>query len=96
MQGVIPRMVRTVFEEIENSSEDIEFTVKVSMIEIYMEKVKDLIDPKKSNLKIHEDKVKGIYIDDVTEMYVGEEQEVYEIMKLGNDNRAIGVTDMNK
>jgi kinesin family protein 5 len=66
------------------------------MIEIYMEKVKDLIDPKKSNLKIHEDKVKGIYIDDVTEMYVGEEQEVYEIMKLGNDNRAIGVTDMNK
>jgi kinesin family protein 5 len=89
-------MVRTVFEEIENSSEDIEFTVKVSMIEIYMEKVKDLIDPKKSNLKIHEDKVKGIYIDDVTEMYVGEEQEVYEIMKLGNDNRAIGVTDMNK
>mmetsp|Transcript_33909 Transcript_33909/g.33015 ORF Transcript_33909/g.33015 Transcript_33909/m.33015 type:complete len:90 (+) Transcript_33909:229-498(+) len=88
-------MVKTVFETIENSSEDMEFTVKVSMIEIYMEKVKDLIDPKKTNLKVHEDKVKGIYIEDVTETYVGEEQEVFEIMKLGNDNRAIGVTDMN-
>lgn len=96
MQGVIPRMVKTVFEQIENASEDIEFTVKVSMIEIYMESIKDLLDPKKTNLKVHEDKVKGIYIDDVTETYVGEEQEVYEIMKLGNDNRAIGVTDMNK
>jgi kinesin family member 5 len=74
---------------------EIEFTVKLSMIEIYMEKIKDLIDPKKTNLKIHEDKVKGIYIEDVTETYVGEEQEVYEIMKVGNDNRSIGVTDMN-
>jgi kinesin family protein 5 len=66
------------------------------MIEIYMETVKDLFDPKKNNLKIHEDKVKGIYIEDVTETYVGDEAEVYEIMKMGNDNRAIGVTDMNK
>lgn len=66
-------MVKTLFEQIENASEDIEFQVKVSMIEIYMEKVKDLLDPSKTNLKIHEDKIKGIYIEDVTETYVGEE-----------------------
>lgn len=96
LQGVIPRMVHTVFDKIETASEDIEFTVKVSMIEIYMEKLKDLLDPSKTNLKVHEDKVKGIYIADATENYVADEQEVYEIMKMGNDNRAIGVTDMNK
>jgi kinesin family protein 5 len=94
-QGIIPRMVKTVFEKIENASEDIEFTVKISMIEIYMEKIKDLLDPAKTNLKVHEDKIKGIYISDVTETYVGEDIEVYDIMKIGNDNRAIGVTDMN-
>lgn len=55
-------MVKTVFAKIENASEDIEFTVKVSMIEIYMERVKDLLDPAKTNLKVCEDKVKGIYI----------------------------------
>lgn len=65
------------------------------MIEIYMEKIKDLLDPKKTNLKVHEDKVKGLYVDELTETYVGEEQEVFDIMKLGNDNRAIGVTNMN-
>ena len=89
-------MVKTVFEKIESASEDIEFTVKLSMIEIYMEKIKDLLDPSKTNLKIHEDKVKGLYVEDVTETYVGDEFEVYEIMKVGNDNRAIGVTNMNK
>ena len=56
MQGIIPRMVRTVFNRIETANESIEFTVKISMIEIYMERIKDLLDPSKDNLKIHEDK----------------------------------------
>ena len=47
-QGVIPRMVKTVFEKIENASEDLEFTVKISMIEIYMEKIKDLLERNKN------------------------------------------------
>ena len=46
MQGIIPRMVRTVFNRIENADENIEFTVKVSMCEIYNEKIKDLQNPK--------------------------------------------------
>ena len=77
-------MVRTVFNRIETASENIEFTVKISFIEIYMEKIKDLLDSSKDNLKIHEDKSKGVYIADVTETYVAEEMEVYEIMKIGN------------
>jgi kinesin family protein 5 len=62
LQGIIPRMVRTVFNRIETSSENNEFAVKVSMCEIYNEKIKDLFDPSKDNLKIHEEKTKGIYI----------------------------------
>lgn len=62
MQGIIPRMVRTVFSRIENADENIEFTVKVSMCEIYNEKIKDLQNPKQNNLKIHEEKGKGVYI----------------------------------
>jgi len=89
-------MVKTVFERIESASEDIEFMVKISMIEIYMEKIKDLLDPTKTNLKVHEDKVKGLYIAEVTETYVGDDLEVYDVMKTGNENRDIGVTDMNK
>jgi kinesin family protein 5 len=54
------------------------------------------LDPTKTNLKIHEDKTQGIYIADVTEEYVGDENEVFQLMSMGNDNRAIGVTDMNK
>lgn len=103
MQGIIPRMVRTVFEKIDSASEKIEFTVKLSMVEIYMERVKvfrcyhcqDLFDPSKENLKIHEDKTRGVYIGEVTENYVSEEEEIYELMKIGNQNRAISATNMN-
>jgi kinesin family protein 5 len=81
LQGIIPRMVRTVFNRIDAASDQIEFSVKVSMIEIYMERIRDLLDPNKDNLKVHEEKGKGIYISELTENYITEERNVYEIMK---------------
>lgn len=54
-QGIIPRMVRTVFNRIETASENMEFAVSVSMCEIYNERIKDLLNPKQDNLKIHEE-----------------------------------------
>lgn len=88
-------MVQQVFEYIGAAPEEIEFSVKVSMIEIYREKIRDLLEPSQTNLQIHEDKKLGIYIKDVTEPYVTDEVEVFELMRAGNENRAIGVTDMN-
>ena len=88
-------MVRTVFNRIETASEYIEFTVKVSMVEIYMEKIKDLINPEKDNLKIHEEKGKGVYMADIEERYIAEESEIYNLLKIGNSNRSISATLMN-
>ena len=94
-RGMTPRMVSHVFDEIANAPSEMEFQVKVSMIEIYMEKVRDLIDPSKTDLKIREERGKGVYIEDVTETYVTDEAEVYQLMIRGNQNRSIGATDMN-
>ena len=88
-------MVNTVFDHINNTPDHIEFTVKVSIVEIYMEKIRDLISPEKNNLKIREDRARGIYIEDVTEAYVSQESEVFELMRLGNAHRAISATNMN-
>ena len=88
-------MVRTVFNRIETASEAIEFTVKVSMVEIYMERIRDLIDPTKDNLRIHEEKGKGVYMQDIEEIFISEEKQVYELMKLGNQNRSVASTLMN-
>ena len=88
-------MVRTVFNRIETASESIEFTVKVSMIEIYMERIRDLIDPTKENLNVREEKGKGVYISDLTEKYIAEDSEVYDLMQLGNSNRSTAHTMMN-
>ena len=96
LEGIIPRIIKDLFEYIKNSTEDIEFTVKVSMVEIYMEKIKDLIEPKRNNLNIREDRSKGIYIEDLTEHYVALEEEVMELMKVGSENRTTGQTKMNE
>ena len=44
MRGLIPRVVSELFERIREAPEHIEFTVKVSYCEIYLEKIRDLLD----------------------------------------------------
>jgi len=55
-----------------DSPDHIEFKIKVSIVEIYMENIRDLLDKEKTNLKIREDKTRGIYIQDATESYVSD------------------------
>ena len=95
-RGIIPRMVTGFFQQIAAQPEDIEFTIKVSFVEIYNEKIKDLLDPRKNDLKIHENKQLGVHVAGMTETYVGTEEKVYELLKYGNENRSIGATNMNK
>jgi kinesin family protein 5 len=95
MKGIIPRMITTVFDTIENSEDHLEFTVKVGYSEIYLERIRDLLDPSKQDLKIHEDKNRGVYIADLTEEYVSQRMEVYELMRFGSANREVGYTHMN-
>jgi kinesin family protein 5 len=68
--GIIPRMVFQIFDSIAKCSEHMEFRIKVSMVELYMEKLRDLINTKKNDLKIRSDKKKGIFIENLTETYI--------------------------
>jgi len=94
-QGIVPRMVKSVFERIQQASESIEFTVKVSMLEIYCENLKDLLNPIKDKMIIKQDPIKGIFIPDLTEKYISEANDIYKIMAEGNHNRATAATLMN-
>ena len=95
-EGIVPRMIRHVFHNILISNGDIEFIVKMSMIEIYMEKIHDLIDLNKSNLAIRKKKKKEIYIEDLSEHYVSNEEDLLNLVKLGSDNRTVHSTNMNQ
>ena len=95
LSGITPRMIYSIFESISNSDPCIEFTVKVSYCEIYLEKIRDLLNTDKNNLKIHEDRSRGVFISELTEKYVSDVQEVFELMKIGLDNRSVGSTNMN-
>ncbi|OZJ03693.1 Kinesin heavy chain [Bifiguratus adelaidae] len=94
-KGIIPRIVEQIFQSILNSPANMEFTVKVSYMEIYMEKVRDLLNPSNDNLPIHEDKARGVYVKGLLEVYVSSVGEVYEVMRRGGTARAVAFTNMN-
>ena len=93
-KGIIPRIVEAVFEGIQASDASINFTVKVSYVEIYNEKIRDLMDHDKQNLRIRESPT-GVWIEDVTQTYVSSTEQVYKVMQTGGDNRAKSATLMN-
>ena len=67
LQGIIPRIVNDIFNHIYSMEENLEFHIKVSYFEIYMDKIRDLLDPSKVNLAVHEDKNKSVYVKGATE-----------------------------
>ncbi|PRP86919.1 hypothetical protein PROFUN_03667 [Planoprotostelium fungivorum] len=95
LKGIIPRMTNTIFDGVQKADSAIEFLVKASYVEIYMEKIRDLLDPNKNSLQVREEKTKGIWVEGATEHYVACEQDVLDVIRVGSQNRAIAATNMN-
>ncbi|ORZ30468.1 kinesin heavy chain [Catenaria anguillulae PL171] len=94
-KGVIPRITEQIFANIVEAPSNLEFTVKVSYLEIYMEKIRDLLNPAQDNLPVHEEKSRGVYVKGLLEVYVSSVAEVYEVMRRGQSSRVVAYTNMN-
>jgi len=96
LQGIIPRIVNDIFNHIYAMEENLEFHIKVSYFEIYMDKIRDLLDVSKVNLSVHEDKNRIPFVKGATERFVTSPEEVFEVIEEGKANRHIAVTNMNE
>jgi hypothetical protein len=95
--GIVPRVVLTLFQNIDNAKDKISYKVVVTYIEIYNELIRDLLDDssKKTNLQIREDTSGEFFVGDVTELIVSSCAELLGIMTRGSKNRATSMTNMN-
>ncbi|KAJ0406193.1 hypothetical protein P43SY_000377 [Pythium insidiosum] len=98
LRGIIPRTATEIFQNVLAADENMEFIVKVSYIEIYMERIRDLLDPYKSkvNLQVREDTQRGIFVEGMTEISVTSDEELLSTMRDGAANRAVAATGMNE
>ncbi|KAM9332595.1 kinesin-1 heavy chain-like [Pholidichthys leucotaenia] len=96
MMGIIPRIVQDIFNYIYSMDENLEFHIKVSYFEIYLDRIKDLLDVSKTNLSVHEDKNRVPYVKGCTERFVCSPEEVMEAIDEGKSNRHVAVTNMNE
>ena len=98
-EGVIPRICRDMFDRIEAVQEDKHntCTVEVSYLEIYNERVRDLLNPStKGNLKVREHPSTGPYVEDLAKLIVGSFTEIDHLMDEGNKARTVAATNMNE
>ncbi|KAK9294941.1 hypothetical protein QLX08_010621 [Tetragonisca angustula] len=92
--GIIPLAVEHMFNAIANTNGR-EFLLRVSYLEIYNERVNDLLNKSGTDLKIKEDS-SGQVILQCKEEITNSPENVLSIMKKGNKNRRIGETNMNE
>ncbi|KIM65288.1 hypothetical protein SCLCIDRAFT_537986 [Scleroderma citrinum Foug A] len=95
LKGIIPRITEQIFQSIVESDAHIEYMVKVSYMEIYLERIRDLLAPQNDNLQVHEEKSRGVYVKNLSDYYVSSAREVYEIMRQGAAARVVTSTNMN-
>ncbi|CAL8267017.1 unnamed protein product [Lota lota] len=96
LMGIIPRIARDIFDHIYSMDENLEFHIKVSYFEIYMDKIRDLLDVSKTNLAVHEDKNRVPFVKGCTERFVSSPEEVMDVIDDGKANRHVAVTNMNE
>lgn len=92
--GIVPRIIKDIFDLIP-TKKDHQFSIQISYVEIYLEKIRDLLNPINDNLEIRESRYKGIWIDDVTEVYVSSFNDAIKIIRKGELNRSVASTAMN-
>ncbi|XP_051797786.1 kinesin-like protein KIF13B isoform X4 [Acanthochromis polyacanthus] len=97
--GLIPRLCSALFERTQKEQREEEsFTVEVSYMEIYNEKVRDLLDPKggRQTLRVREHKVLGPYVDGLSRLAVASYKDIGSLMSEGNKSRTVAATNMNE
>lgn len=93
--GVIPKICQDMFERITEMQKDksLKCVVEVSYLEIYNERVRDLLNPTtKGNLKVREHPSTGPYVEDLAKLVVSRFDEIEHLMDEGNKARTVGAT----
>ncbi|KAI9287583.1 hypothetical protein BC943DRAFT_345926 [Umbelopsis sp. AD052] len=97
-KGIIPRTCSEMFNRINRqTANNLTYRVEVSYIEIYNEKVRDLLNPKnKGNLKVREHPSLGPYVEDLSRVAVNSFADIEHLMDEGNKARTVAATNMNE
>lgn len=99
-KGIVPISMFEIFERIKrNDNPVLEFEVLFSMLEIYNEKVQDLLIDIKGRpaggLKVREHQKFGVYVENLSKHPVDSYEAIEALVEEGNKNRTIGATMMN-
>ncbi|XP_021332807.2 kinesin-like protein KIF1A isoform X30 [Danio rerio] len=97
-QGIIPLLCEDLFTKInENNDNNMSYSVEVSYMEIYCERVRDLLNPKnKGNLRVREHPLLGPYVEDLSKLAVMSYNDIQDLMDSGNKARTVAATNMNE
>lgn len=96
LRGVIPNSFEHIFTHIARTQNQ-QYLVRASYLEIYQEDIRDLLSKDQSRrLELKERPDTGVYVKDLQSFVCKSVKEIEHVMNVGNQNRAVGATNMNE
>ena len=93
--GIVPRAARQIFDFIRDQDLEVEYTIRVQMVEIYKESLRDLLHNTKEKapeLKIKEDPKRGTYVEGLQDVCIVSEDEIMTVICTGETMRHVAST----
>uniref|UniRef100_A0A671P2C0 Kinesin-like protein n=1 Tax=Sinocyclocheilus anshuiensis TaxID=1608454 RepID=A0A671P2C0_9TELE len=94
--GIYVRTLNDLFKAIEETSDDMQYNVSMSYLEIYNEMIRDLLNPSSGFLDLREDSKGEIQVAGITEVSTINAREVMELLMKGNKQRTQEPTAANQ
>jgi kinesin family protein 5 len=101
LKGIVPRAARQIFDHIREQEIEVEYSIRVQMIEIYKETLRDLLHNANERgpapeLKIKEYPKRGTYVEGLSDACIVNEEEIMSVICTGETMRHVASTQLNQ
>lgn len=100
LRGILPRAFEHIYDLMnrkrQQQGDRIKYLVTCSFLEIYNERIFDLLDAESTGLQLREDVTQGVLVQGLTEVTVESPYDACKVLKTGNSNRKVAETSMNR
>lgn len=96
LHGIIQRSLGTLFNMAAVTGPQSNFHFSLSMLEIYMERLRDLLCTESAELRIVEDRLHGVSVRGLREFPVTNFSQALDVFRVGQQHRAVVATGMNE
>jgi Kinesin motor domain len=94
--GINYRAVKEIFEIIDSRTDTHTYSIEISILEVYNEQIRDLLNPSSKKIEIREDSKGSMHVNGIEYFSVSGYKDIINAIETGKNSRSVGCTNVNE